>query len=115
MCEHGNVTKCFVYRPAHLSYTGSPRYDVVGIDNCLVGIVEALNDKALAHKDPKGFATIQTCCGHHKGPGVISLLDGRCLVVCEDVNQALELAEENTRLHTQVEDLQRRLEKHELR
>lgn len=43
------------------------------IDECIAPIVKALNDA--------GIETIESCCGHGKGPGTIDLLDGRRIMI----------------------------------
>jgi hypothetical protein len=43
------------------------------IDRCIAPIVKALNDG--------GVPTIASCCGHGNLPGLISLVDGRHLVI----------------------------------
>jgi len=48
------------------------------IDYCIHHIVAALN--------AGGIHTIQSCCGHKKADGVITLEDGRMLVIKEDPN-----------------------------
>lgn len=44
-----------------------------GIDRCIASIVQALN--------AGGVRTVASCCGHGHIPGMISLADGRHLVV----------------------------------
>lgn len=46
---------------------------VEDIDRCIAPIVRALNEG--------GVATIASCCGHGHMPGIISLADGRHLMV----------------------------------
>ena len=46
------------------------------IDYCIHRIVAALN--------AGGTLTVASCCGHEKMPGIISLEDGRVLVIFED-------------------------------
>lgn len=59
--------------PADASYTGKERFDFKGIDSCIADIVEALNKSEIW--------TAGSCCGHGKGPGYISLHDGRHLII----------------------------------
>lgn len=73
MCVHGDDVILRVPIPAHLSHTGTARWDMKGVDRCIAPIVEALN----AH----GILTESCCCGHEKIPGSIMLQDGRELVV----------------------------------
>lgn len=69
MCEWGTTTPLEVTIPAHLSATGEARRKVVGVDACIHGIVQALNEA--------GVPTVASCCGHGKQPGNIALSDGR--------------------------------------
>ena len=53
-----------------------------GIDSCIANIIAALN--------LKGISTKASCCGHHKALGLISLQDGRQLVIYNDLKTALK-------------------------
>ena len=61
MCEHGRTNE--------MRLGGR----VWGIDACIAPLVKALNQG--------GMATMASCCGHGKMDGVISLQDGRELVI----------------------------------
>lgn len=61
MCKWGTTTRMII------------RDKPVGVDSCIATLVIALNDG--------GLPTIASCCGHDKIPGVISLVDGRELVI----------------------------------
>lgn len=73
MCEWGTEKLLEVAIPAHLSSTGVEKRKEVGIDACIYELVKALNTG--------GVATITSCCGHGKGPGSISLADGREMII----------------------------------
>lgn len=47
--------------------------DVVAIDSCIAGIVQALNDGHVP--------TIGSCCGHGNHSGHVELADGRLMIV----------------------------------
>lgn len=65
MCEWGDtVTMCY---PPRRSFD---------VDRCIVPIVRALNDA--------GIETIASCCGHKNPFGVISLRDGREMLIFHD-------------------------------
>ena len=76
MCKWGTDTKVKLCETRYNS-VGKP-YDVVFVDKCISGIIQALNDA--------GIMTIASCCGHGKIDGSIILEDGRELVVREDIN-----------------------------
>lgn len=48
------------------------------IDRCIHHLVAALN--------AGGITTVQSCCGHKKNDGYITLEDGRMLVIKKDPN-----------------------------
>ena len=73
MCDWGDDVDLLVPIPAGLSHTGEFRWDVKPIDRCIAPIVKALNDS--------GIYTSNSCCGHGRGDGVISLHDGRTLII----------------------------------
>lgn len=73
MCKWGTDTICYVPIPAHLSYTGEERWDYKAVDSCIAPIVNALNNA--------GIYTSSCCCGHGKSDGIISLQDGRELII----------------------------------
>ena len=56
------------------------------IDACIAPIVQALNDT--------GLATRACCCGHGEHPGVISLMDGREVLIARTYEEAREAEEE---------------------
>ena len=71
MCN--TIRRCNVVIPAELSYNGKSRKKVVGIDECIADIVDALNSG--------GVLTAQSCCGHGRQDGEILLHDGRNLII----------------------------------
>lgn len=71
MCTHGTIK--------HLKINGRIR----DIDSCIFSLVKTLNDN--------GFTTIASCCGHGHRPGVITLEDGRELIICPDYETAREI------------------------
>ena len=73
MCGHGTDTLLTVIVPARLSYTGKDRKAVKGIDSCIAPLVQALNSA--------GIYTANSCCGHGREDGWITLHDGRMLVI----------------------------------
>jgi len=73
MCEWGNDVKLSVPIPSELSHTGELRWDIKGIDECIAPIIQALNHA--------GIYTSQSCCGHGKGDGIITLHDGRIIII----------------------------------
>lgn len=73
MCAWGTETLLLVPIPAHLSHTGSFRWELKGVDSCIADLVEALN--------AAGIYTANSCCGHGERPGGIILHDGRVLTV----------------------------------
>lgn len=73
MCKWGDDTLVLVPIPADLSHTGEARRDWKGVDTCIAPIVMALNDA--------GIRTSQSCCGHGKTDGSISLWDGREIII----------------------------------
>ena len=75
MCQWGSSVNLLVPIPAELSYTGEFRLDVKGVDECIAPIVKALNDA--------NIYTIQSCCGHGNGDGIIMLMDGRKLTISQ--------------------------------
>lgn len=52
----------------------------VDVDSCIAQIVDTMNRA--------GLATVASCCGHGHRPGVISLADGRELVIARDYDEA---------------------------
>lgn len=73
MCQWGTQIQCLVPMPAELSHTGEFRWAIKGVDACIAPIVDALN--------AAGIYTANSCCGHGKAPGRISLHDGRELLI----------------------------------
>lgn len=55
----------------------------VHCDPCIAPIVAALN--------ASGIATVASCCGHTRRPGVISLADGRELFIASDYLEARKI------------------------
>ena len=52
------------------------------IDKCIAPIVKALN--------MCGLETIDSCCGHDRKPGIVSLKDGREIIIAPN-NEAPEI------------------------
>lgn len=70
MCKWG-ITE-IVHCPAGFNGQNLNR-TMVSVDSCIADLVRALNDS--------GVLTLDSCCGHGKGPGEIRLMDGRSLIV----------------------------------
>lgn len=70
MCEWG--THETVHCPAGFNAV-NPSRTAVQVDACIADLVRALNEG--------GVLTLDSCCGHGKGDGLIRLVDGRELVV----------------------------------
>lgn len=85
MCEWGHTKLLEVTIPANHSSTGKPKRKTVDIDSCIFPIVKALNDA--------GIATLASCCGHGKRPGIISLADGRELSILPDYETWMKVEE----------------------
>ncbi len=47
--------------------------ETVGVDPCIAYLVQVLNDA--------GYKTTSCCCGHNQRPGIITLEDGRELII----------------------------------
>lgn len=60
-----------------LAFNGEWHRRTWKIDSCIAPLVKALNDG--------GVETVASCCGHGKGPGLISLGDGRELLLFADI------------------------------
>lgn len=73
MCKWGTEEELILLTPARLSHTGVPMVRPWKIDACIAPIVKALNEG--------GVLTVQSCCGHGRGPGRIDLADGRVLEI----------------------------------
>lgn len=69
MCPHGTSAPLIVYVPPNLSHTARGRITRKPIDACIAPLIQALNEQ--------GVLTANSCCGHQKGPGAVSLADGR--------------------------------------
>ena len=75
MCKWGNTKSVYLKIPAHLSFTGHPRWKDAEVDYCIATIVDALQRS--------GIDMLGCCCGHGKLNGEIHLADGRVLVIKE--------------------------------
>lgn len=64
--------------------TGRP---TVWCDPCISDLVKALNDG--------GCKTIASCCGHGSPLGLISLTDGRQLIIADNLELALKIVDLN--------------------
>lgn len=87
MCKWGTTTDVEVTISADLSHTGKEFVKLAKIDSCIAQIVKAL--------EQGGIRMRASCCGHGKGPGSITLEDGRVLLIyrpekenekCQNVN-----------------------------
>jgi len=75
MCEHGiEATQVRLLEPRRDGRTHAP------VDPCIASMVQALNDA--------GFLTTSSCCGHGHRPGIITLADGRELIIMPDYESA---------------------------
>ena len=85
MCAHGDTVPVHVHRPEMVvqGVTFPARWSVAPIDRCIAPIVAALVNG--------GVYTIDSCCGHGRGPGSIILADGRWLVVSSGRAEALRM------------------------
>lgn len=68
MCDWGH--DAVVHCPAGFNGQNKARTEVA-VDSCIADIVSALN--------AGGVLTLDSCCGHGNGDGVIRLMDGRVL------------------------------------
>jgi hypothetical protein len=66
-------TSMLVKIPAKYASNGQEKLKLVGIDYCIAPLIKVLNDG--------GISTVACCCGHGKNHGVISLQDGRELII----------------------------------
>ncbi len=53
-----------------------------GIDECIKSLIKALNNS--------NIETVASCCGHGKKNGIISLKNGRQLIIYPDYNSAMK-------------------------
>lgn len=74
MCKRGNFKFLRV-----IGNDGKPKN--VGIDSCIYDLVKALNDA--------NIQTVACCCGHGEKHGIISLRDGRELIITQNLSEAL--------------------------
>ena len=73
MCKHGDTRLLKLRIPADLIHNGAPYIKEVSIDRCILSIIDGLNRA--------GIYTRGSCCGHGKKDGIISLEDGRNLII----------------------------------
>jgi len=73
MCKWGTTETVEVTMSAGLSHTGLSFKKKAQIDKCLAPIVQAL--------ESNGVLMLSSCCGHGKTNGIISLVDGRKLII----------------------------------
>lgn len=66
-----------------MSYTGKERWKDCQIDKCLVPLIKALNNV--------GIYTTCCCCGHGNTFGLISLADGRELLIAPNFDTARKM------------------------
>lgn len=76
-----------VLHPTH----PTARNHVVAIDRCLYPLVAVLN--------ATGYPTIASCCGHGHRPGLISLCDGRQLLIVPTLAEATALTAHYPDIH----------------
>lgn len=76
MCEWNDVVQVRVLVPADLAHEGVDIWKSKPVDRCIAPLVDALNRAEIV--------TRASCCGHGKQDGVISLNDGRELVIRPD-------------------------------
>ena len=69
MCQWGRTRVLWVPVMAADSYTGAFRWALKRVDACIANIVDTLNSQGLYTRD--------SCCGHGRGYGRITLHDGR--------------------------------------
>jgi hypothetical protein len=74
MCKRGTLAEARISKPKAIQW--KDRRTAIQVDACIAPIVTALNDA--------GIATVASCCGHGKRPGIIALEDGRELLVMPD-------------------------------
>lgn len=81
MCDDHNAVN------VQVRMLGAPHdeFKIKPIDRCIAPIVSALVEG--------GVDTAASCCGHGKGPGNILLHDGRALLVFDDHDTALGIAD----------------------
>lgn len=84
MCDHPNREEAMVV--VERDPSGKP---TVWCDPCLVDLIAALNDT--------GLPTVASCCGHHRQAGIISLRDGRHLIITADMAEALDVVRASKR------------------
>jgi hypothetical protein len=78
-CNQDREIKMVVVKPGVPDETGRPRGGV-WCDPCIVPLVKALNDA--------GIPTVASCCGHGHRSGLITLADGRELIIARDFDEA---------------------------
>lgn len=75
MCKHGiTATQVKLARPRADGRTHAP------VDPCIAPLVQALNDA--------GLQTTSSCCGHGHRPGIVTLADGREILIMRDHDEA---------------------------
>ena len=79
MCEHGDTVRVDILTSPPNRHS-TPYWKPVGVDRCLGGLIQALNDG--------GVETVAHCCGHNKRPGNIILRDGREFLISPDFDTA---------------------------
>jgi len=73
MCKQGDTSQMLI-----TDKSGNKK--LIDVDNCIFGLVKALNDN--------GFHTKACCCGHGAHSGNIALMDGRELIIAKDYETA---------------------------
>lgn len=63
----------------------------IDVDGCIAGLVKALNYG--------GYGTVASCCGHNAKPGIISLEDGRQLLVAPDFLSGMHLSQMSSNIY----------------
>ncbi len=73
MCKKNDTTDVKVKIASDLSHTGEEYWKNAKIDRCISNLVSVLQEGSIDMRS--------SCCGHGKGPGEISLQDGRQLII----------------------------------
>ena len=84
MCEHGKTMSVMIAG------------QMQGIDSCIETLVRNLNDR--------GVATVASCCGHGQTHGVISLKDGRELVIMSIDERERHFKQFSHTIHGELKD-----------
>jgi len=81
-------------KPCCLAADGGPTTELAlcrgirSVDACIADLVRALNEQ--------GMETVASCCGHGRMPGVISLADGREIIIARNYGEARQMFNSHT-------------------